>query len=524
VIDARERLIGIWHDQMLRPGEHLDRAIEAQLAAAKLVILLVSPDFISSDYCTEKEMRRAFARAKDKKCKVVPVILKSCQWRTIPLGVRGKLSDFLVIPQNGRPVTEWPKGRDAAWDHVVTNIRLIINEFAPGTAAPSRQRLDRSPRGRSAPPRVAKAKAKRALEFSSVDERKRVSVAAITAFLQIVKRWHVRDEDARTLLGGMISQRTLDRMKAGRTQWTLPVDTLTRISYIMGIYKALQIVHSRPFADKWVNERSGEHIFKGQTPLAYMIQGGIPAMSVVRRELDDATDIQPRTKVRIEIERDVWLADAIWRAFLGTWDLPPHGQRVPEGECENQRFYDLVTKNFRQAAFDGHLPTWAKRSNSDLWEVVPKEFWKDHRISYLNVVREDPTKLSVEKAGSLRPSNEWREFMTSKRAVDAHQWPSAHRSSGDQRASASRVSSPSPSSDDELTCPICKTTAKPLDKLGDAEGFECLAHDRFRVSESVLAVPALRNSPGRRWEDALRRARARQPGETAPTIMTYDFD
>ena len=46
----RERLIGIWHDQMLRPGEHLDRAIEAQLAAAKLVILLVSPDFISSDY------------------------------------------------------------------------------------------------------------------------------------------------------------------------------------------------------------------------------------------------------------------------------------------------------------------------------------------------------------------------------------------------------------------------------------------------------------------------------------------
>jgi hypothetical protein len=106
----------------------------------------------------------------------------------------------------------------------------------------------------------------------------------------------MRDEDARALLGG-ISQRTLDRMKrAGRTQWTLPVDTLTRISLIMGIWKALQIVHSGPLADKWVNERSGERIFKGQTPLAYMIQGGIPAMSVIRRELDDATDIQARTK------------------------------------------------------------------------------------------------------------------------------------------------------------------------------------------------------------------------------------
>jgi hypothetical protein len=54
----RERLIGVWHDRMLRPGEHLNKAIEDELAAADLVILLVSPDFINLDYCTEKEMRR----------------------------------------------------------------------------------------------------------------------------------------------------------------------------------------------------------------------------------------------------------------------------------------------------------------------------------------------------------------------------------------------------------------------------------------------------------------------------------
>jgi hypothetical protein len=242
-----------------------------------------------------------------------------------------------------------------------------------------------------------------------------------------------------------------------------------------------------------------------------------------RRKRDDSS---PQVHAAKEtFERNVWLADAIWRAFLGTWDLPPHGERAPEGESENQRFYDLVTKEFRQAAFDGHLPTWAKRSNSDLWEVVPKEFWKDHRISYLNVVREDPTKLSVENVGSLRPSNEWREFMTSKRAVDA-QWPAAHRPSGHgrRRASASRVSSPSPPSADELTCPICKTTAKPLGKLGDADGFECANHRRFRVSGTVLAAPALRKASRQKWESALRRARVRQPGESAPTITTYDFD
>jgi predicted nucleotide-binding protein len=81
----RERLIGVWHDRMLRPGDHLDKAIETELAAADLVILLVTPDFINSDYCTEKEMQRAFARAKDGRCKVIPVILKPSLWRDIPI-------------------------------------------------------------------------------------------------------------------------------------------------------------------------------------------------------------------------------------------------------------------------------------------------------------------------------------------------------------------------------------------------------------------------------------------------------
>ena len=106
--------------------------------------------------------------------------------------------------------------------------------------------------------------------------------------------------------------------------------------------------------------------------------------------------------------------------------MPPYDERAPIGKEENQRFYDLVTKEFRQAAFDGQLPIWAKRSNSNLWEEVPAEYWKDHRISYLNVVREDPTKLSVEveKAGSFKRSNEWHEFMTTRMAVNAI-WPLA---------------------------------------------------------------------------------------------------
>ena len=101
----REGLIGVWHDRMLRPGDHLDTAIETELAAAELVVLLVSPDFIHSDYCTEKEMERAFARAKRGECKVVSVTVKSCQWRDMRIGNEGgRLGDFVALPKDGKPV------------------------------------------------------------------------------------------------------------------------------------------------------------------------------------------------------------------------------------------------------------------------------------------------------------------------------------------------------------------------------------------------------------------------------------
>jgi TIR domain len=135
----REGLIGIWHDRMLKPGEHLDTAIEAELAAADLVILLISPDFINSNYCTEKEMQRAFVRAKGGQCKVAAVILKPCRWHNIPTDGGGRLGDFLAIPCDAKPVTQWSH-RDAAWDSVVADIRdLITDGSAAGTVEQPQQ-------------------------------------------------------------------------------------------------------------------------------------------------------------------------------------------------------------------------------------------------------------------------------------------------------------------------------------------------------------------------------------------------
>jgi len=72
-------------------------------------------------------------------------------------------------------------------------------------------------------------------------------------------------------------------------------------------------------------------------------------------------------------------------------------------------------------------------------------------------------------------------------------------------------------------CPICKSTAEALDKVGDGDGFDCPTHGKFKVASSVFAIPALNNSSREQWETALNRAKQKaNPGEW-PLIRTYDF-
>jgi uncharacterized protein (DUF2384 family) len=122
------------------------------------------------------------------------------------------------------------------------------------------------------------------VDLSAKSERERLSRSAIKAFLNIMEKWRVRDEDARALLGGM-SNGPFYEMKKNPNR-TLDADTLTRLSYLVGIFKALNILYSEALADAWIQRPNANRIFGGQTPLAYMIKGGLPAMQVVRRLLD----------------------------------------------------------------------------------------------------------------------------------------------------------------------------------------------------------------------------------------------
>lgn len=122
------------------------------------------------------------------------------------------------------------------------------------------------------------------VDLNAREERKRLSVSALKAFLNIVDRWSIRDEDARALLGG-VSNGPYYRWKR-EPPGLLDTDVLTRISYLVGIFKALNILYGERLADEWVRLPNSNRIFAGTTPLNFMIRGGIPALQTVRRLLD----------------------------------------------------------------------------------------------------------------------------------------------------------------------------------------------------------------------------------------------
>lgn len=122
------------------------------------------------------------------------------------------------------------------------------------------------------------------IDLTAKAERERLSPSAVRAFFNIMDRWRVRDEDARQLLGGMSNGPFYDMKK--KPHRLLDSDRLLRISYLVGIFKALNVLYSEELADAWIRLPNTNRIFGGRPPLAYMVKGGLPAMQTVRRLLD----------------------------------------------------------------------------------------------------------------------------------------------------------------------------------------------------------------------------------------------
>jgi WD40 repeat protein len=123
----RQGLITEWYDRRIEPGANWEQIIDEYLNNASIILLLISPDFFASDYRYEIEMRRALERHITDEARVIPIILRPCDWKQAPF------RHLQCLPRDGRAVTQWPN-RDAAFRDVVEDIRQVITQrttFAP---------------------------------------------------------------------------------------------------------------------------------------------------------------------------------------------------------------------------------------------------------------------------------------------------------------------------------------------------------------------------------------------------------
>jgi hypothetical protein len=122
------------------------------------------------------------------------------------------------------------------------------------------------------------------VDLGAKSQRERLSASALKGFFNIALKWKLKDEDARELLGGVASSTFYEWKKNPKR--VLDVDRITRISYLVGIYKSLHILYGDNLADAWIGLPNSNSLFAGRTPLQHMLWGGLLAMQSVRQLLD----------------------------------------------------------------------------------------------------------------------------------------------------------------------------------------------------------------------------------------------
>lgn len=121
-------LISTWHDRRITAGQEFAQEIDHNFESADVVLLLVSPDFIASDYCYNLEMKKSLERHENKEAIVIPVILRPCDWHDLPFG---KLQAATL---DGKPIVHFPT-QDDGFLQVVQAIKKSIRQLTPAEPA-----------------------------------------------------------------------------------------------------------------------------------------------------------------------------------------------------------------------------------------------------------------------------------------------------------------------------------------------------------------------------------------------------
>lgn len=155
-------LINTWNDRMIKAGENIHNEIDNQLNQADIVLLLVSPDYLFSEYCYDKEMKPAVKLHNDKKTHVIPIILRICDWHSTPFG------NLNAVPPDGKPITKYNSLDDGFYE-VTKAIRQLVKSISDATSSNGPQPTFGSAVHTSYEPRSSNLKLRK--EYTDYDRR-----------------------------------------------------------------------------------------------------------------------------------------------------------------------------------------------------------------------------------------------------------------------------------------------------------------------------------------------------------------
>lgn len=125
-IMRRQGIIDAWHDRQITAGSEWAGEIDTHLNSAQIILLLISADFLASDYCYDIELKRAMERHEAGTACVIPIILKPVDWHGAPFG---KLQ---ALPKNAQAITTW-SNQDEAFQNVAQGLRKTVAAIATRT-------------------------------------------------------------------------------------------------------------------------------------------------------------------------------------------------------------------------------------------------------------------------------------------------------------------------------------------------------------------------------------------------------
>lgn len=116
----RSGRVNTWSDRMISPGAEWDDTIKNELNTADIILLLVSVDFLASDYIWKIEIAKAMERHRNNDVLVIPIFLRPCDWRDMPFAT------LQGLPKDAKPVTEFTD-REAAFLEIAQGIRRVVD-------------------------------------------------------------------------------------------------------------------------------------------------------------------------------------------------------------------------------------------------------------------------------------------------------------------------------------------------------------------------------------------------------------